>query len=304
MSGALAGKVIAVTGAGRGIGRDIALLAAREGAKVVVNDIGASLSGEGGEAGPAEAVVVEIEQTGGEALAHTRSIAEPEGALSLIEETIGRFGRIDGVVNNAGILRDKIFHRMQPEDWEAVIRVHLMGSFYVSRAAAPYFREQGSGAFVHFTSTSGLIGNLGQANYAAAKLGIAGLSRSIALDMQRFGVRSNCVAPFAWSRMIGSIPTDTPEQEARVAKLQQMTPAKIAPLVAHLLSDAADDVSGQIFGVRNNEIFVFTQPRPARSVHRGEGWSAQSIAEHAMPALKAGFTPLEVSADVFSWDPV
>jgi len=304
MSGALAGKVIAVTGAGRGIGRDIALLAAREGAKVVVNDIGASLSGEGGEAGPAEAVVVEIEQAGGEALAHTRSIAEPEGALSLIEETIGRFGRIDGVVNNAGILRDKIFHRMQPEDWEAVIRVHLMGSFYVSRAAAPYFREQGSGAFVHFTSTSGLIGNLGQANYAAAKLGIAGLSRSIALDMQRFGVRSNCVAPFAWSRMIGSIPTDTPEQEARVAKLQQMTPAKIAPLVAHLLSDAADDVSGQIFGVRNNEIFVFTQPRPARSVHRGEGWSAQSIAEHAMPALKAGFTPLEVSADVFSWDPV
>jgi len=304
MSGALAGKVIAVTGAGRGIGRDIALLAAREGAKVVVNDIGASLSGEGGEAGPAEAVVVEIEQTGGEALAHTRSIAEPEGALSLIEETIGRFGRIDGVVNNAGILRDKIFHRMQPEDWEAVIRVHLMGSFYVSRAAAPYFREQGSGAFVHFTSTSGLIGNLGQANYAAAKLGIAGLSRSIALDMQRFGVRSNCVAPFAWSRMIGSIPTDTPEQEARVAKLQQMTPAKIAPLVAHLLSDAADDVSGQIFGVRNNEIFIFTQPRPARSVHRGEGWSAQSIAEHAMPALKAGFTPLEVSADVFSWDPV
>jgi NAD(P)-dependent dehydrogenase (short-subunit alcohol dehydrogenase family) len=304
MSAALAGKVIAVTGAGRGIGRDIALLAAREGASVVVNDIGASLSGEGGEAGPAEAVCAEIEQAGGEALAHTRSIAEPEGALSLIDETIGRFGRIDGVVNNAGILRDKIFHRMQPEDWEAVIRVHLMGSFYVSRAAAPHFREQGGGAFVHFTSTSGLIGNLGQANYAAAKLGIAGLSRSIALDMQRFGVRSNCVAPFAWSRMIGSIPTDTPEQEARVAKLQQMTPAKIAPLVAHLLSDAADDVSGQIFGVRNNEIFVFTQPRPARSVQRGEGWSAQSIAEHAMPALKAGFTPLEVSADVFSWDPV
>lgn len=301
---ALVGKVIAVTGAGRGIGRDIALLAAREGAKVVVNDIGASLSGEGGEAGPAEAVCNEIAEAGGEALAHTRSIAEPEGALSLIEDTVARFGRIDGVVNNAGILRDKIFHRLQPEDWEAVIRVHLMGSFYVSRAAAPYFRDQGSGAFVHFTSTSGLIGNLGQANYAAAKLGIAGLSRSIALDMQRFGVRSNCVAPFAWSRMIGSIPTDTPEQEARVAKLQQMTPAKIAPLVAHLLSDAAGDVSGQIFGVRNNEIFVFTQPRPARSVQRSEGWSAQSIAEHAMPALKAGFTPLEVSADVFSWDPV
>ena len=187
----------------------------------MVNDIGASLSGEGGEAGPAEAVVVEIEQTGGEALAHTRSIAEPEGALSLIEETIGRFGRIDGVVNNAGILRDKIFHRMQPEDWEAVIRVHLMGSFYVSRAAAPYFREQGSGAFVHFTSTSGLIGNLGQANYAAAKLGIAGLSRSIALDMQRFGVRSN------WRGSLRLEPDDRldPHRHARAGGPRGQAPA-------------------------------------------------------------------------------
>jgi NAD(P)-dependent dehydrogenase (short-subunit alcohol dehydrogenase family) len=300
----LEGKVIAVTGAGRGIGRDIALLAAANGAKVVVNDFGASLAGEGAESGPAAEVVAEIEKAGGEALPNTRSVADPEGALAIVEDAVTRFGRIDGVVNNAGILRDKIFHHMQPQDWQAVLDVHLMGSFHVSRAAAQHFRAQGSGAFVHFTSTSGLIGNLGQANYAAAKLGIAGLSRSIALDMQRFGVRSNCVAPFAWSRMIGSIPTDTPEQQARVDKLKQMTPAKIAPLVVHLLSEAAREVSGQIFGVRSNEIVVFSQPRPVRSVHRGEGWTPENIAEHAMPALRASFTPLEVSADVFSWDPV
>ena len=144
------------------------------------------------------------------------------------------FGRIDGVVNNAGILRDRFFHKMSDDEWDAVIKVHLYGSFYVSRAAATHFKEQGSGAFVHMTSTSGLIGNFGQANYSAAKLGIAALSKSIALDMQKFNVRSNCIAPFAWSRMIGSIPTDTPEQQARVAKIKQMTPAKIAPLAVFL----------------------------------------------------------------------
>ncbi len=157
---------------------------------------------------------------------------------------------------------------------------------------------------MHFTSTSGLVGNVGQANYSAAKMGIVGLSKSIALDMQRFNVRSNCIAPFAWSRMIGSIPADTPDQKARVEKLQRMTPEKIAPMVVFLASDAAVGVSGQIFAVRNNEIFLISQPRPIRSVHRGEGWTPESIAEHALPALRADFYPLDVSADVFSWDPV
>ena len=149
-----------------------------------------------------------------------------------------------------------------------------MGSFYVSHAAARIFREQESGSFVHFTSTSGLIGNLGQANYAAAKLGIVGLSKSIALDMQQFNVRSNCVSPFAWSRLIGTIPTETEAEKQRVARMQQMGPEKIAPLAAFLLGDAAKDVTGQIFAVRMNEIFLMGQSRPLRSVHRGEGWSA------------------------------
>jgi hypothetical protein len=148
------------------------------------------------------------------------------------------------------------------------------------------------------------VGNLGQANDSAAKLGIVALSKSIALDMQRFGVRSNCIAPFAWSRMIGSIPTDTPEQQARVEKLKVMEKRKIAPLAVYLASDAAAGVSGQVFAVRANEIFAISQNRPLRSVHRAEGWTPQTIAAHAMPALKASFYPLERSADVFSWDPV
>jgi NAD(P)-dependent dehydrogenase (short-subunit alcohol dehydrogenase family) len=208
------------------------------------------------------------------------------------------------VINNAGILRDRIFHKMSADEWDAVIQVHLYGSFHVSRAAAPHFKDQGHGAYVHMTSTSGLIGNLGQANYSAAKLGIAGLSKSIALDMQKFGVRSNCIAPFAWSRMIGSIPVDSPDQQARVDKIKQMTPAKIAPLAVCLVSDAAADVTGQIFAVRHNEIFLISQPRPVRSVQRSEGWSPQTVASHALPALRGSFHDLDTTSDVFTWDPV
>ena len=300
----LEGKVIAVTGAGGGIGRDVALAAAREGARVVVNDIGASLQGEGTDEGPAQAVVDEIRTLGGEAVASRDSVAEAASAARIVEAALDSFGRIDAVVNNAGILRDGFFHKMAEADWDAVLRVHLYGAFHVSRAAAPHFKAQGSGAFVHMTSTSGLIGNLAQANYSAAKLGLVALSKSIALDMRRFGARSNCVAPFAWSRMIASIKIDSPEQEARVEKLKRMTPAKVAPLVVYLASDAAQEVTGQIFAVRNNEIFLISQPRPVRSIHRDGGWSVQEIAEHAMPALSAGFHDLDVSADVFSWDPV
>ena len=174
----------------------------------------------------------------------------------------------------------------------------------MSRAAANHFKEQGSGNYIHMTSTSGLIGNFGQANYSAAKLGIAALSKSIALDMQKFNVRSNCIAPFAWSRMIGSIPTETPEEQARVERIKQMTPAKIAPLAVCLASDESAYANGQIFAVRNNEIFLISQPRPVRSVHRGEGWTPQSVAAHALPALKASFFDLDRSGDVFSWDPI
>ncbi len=300
----LQGKVVLVTGAGGGIGRDIALAAAAHGAAVVVNDIGASLAGEGADASPAERVVAEIRAAGGRAAANADSVADPAGAERMIACALEAFGRIDGVVNNAGILRDRFFHKMSVDDWDAVLKVHLYGSFHISRAAARHFKEQASGSFVHMTSTSGLIGNLGQANYAAAKLGLAALSKSIALDMLKFGVRSNCIAPFAWSRMTGAIPADTPEERARVERFKQMTPAKIAPLAVYLLSDAAREVNGQIFAVRNNELFVISQPRPVRSVHRAEGWTPASIADHAMPALRAALVPLERSADVFAWDPV
>jgi NAD(P)-dependent dehydrogenase (short-subunit alcohol dehydrogenase family) len=300
----LDGKVVVVTGAGGGIGRDFALAMAREGARVVVNDIGASVDGAGQDAGPAQRVVDEIRAAGGTAVANTDSVAKAAGAARIVGTALDAFGRIDAVVNNAGILRDRFFHKMSAEEWDAVLQVHLYGSFHVSRAAAPHFKDQGSGAYVHMTSTSGLIGNLGQANYSAAKLGIAGLSKSIALDMRKFGVRSNCIAPFAWSRMIGSIPVDSPEQQARVDKMRQMTPAKIAPLAVCLVSDAAADVTGQIFAVRHNEIFLISQPRPVRSVQRGEGWTPQAVASHALPALRASFFGLDTTADVFSWDPV
>ena len=297
-------KVVLVTGAGRGVGRDIALQAASQGAKVVVNDLGGQADGEGSDNSPAMEVVGDIKAAGGEAVANYDSVADFDAAHNMVQQAIDEFGRIDCVVNNAGILRDVIFHKMTEEDWDSVIAVHLKGSFNTSRAAATHFREQGSGAFVHMTSTSGLFGNFGQANYAAAKMGIVGLSKSLALDMERFGVRSNCISPFAWSRLIGTIPITDEEQAARVEKIKEMVPAKIAPMAVFLLSDAASEVSGQIFGVRHNEIFLFNQNRPVRSVQRSEGWTPETVAEFAIPAVSSNFTPLERSGDVFSWDPV
>ena len=264
------GKVVIVTGAGGGIGRDIALQRARAGAKVIVNDIGASVAGEGSDTGPAQRVVDEIRAEGGEAAANTDSVSDAAAAQRMVTQAVDTYGRLDVVVNNAGILRDRYFHKMSPDEWDSVIKVHLYGAFYVSRAAAPHFKEQESGNFIHMTSTSGLIGNFGQANYAAAKLGVAALSKSIALDMAKFKVRSNCIAPFAWSRMIGSIPTETDAEKARVERIKQMTPAKIAPLAVALASDSSADTNGQIFAVRNNEIFLISQPQPIRAIHHSE----------------------------------
>ena len=299
----LQNKVAIVTGAGRGIGREIALLLAKEGAKVVVNDLGGGSDGQGNDSKVADEVVQEIKQLGGEAVANYDSVSHYECATKIVETALSSFGRLDIVVNNAGILRDRMLFKMSEEEWDAVIAVHLKGSFNMTRAAAPYFKEQQSGRFINFTSTSGLIGNVGQANYAAAKLGIVGLTKSTALDMARYNVTANTVAPFAWSRLIGSIPTETDDQKARVEKLKQLSPAHIAPLVAFLSSDEAADVSGQIFGVRGKEIMVFSQPRPVRSVYNAEGWSVDSLS--AMKgALQSSFTPLEVSADVFPYEPL
>jgi len=299
----LEGKVVVVTGAGGGIGRDFAHAMAAKGAKVVVNDVGASVSGEGKDTGPAQKVVDEIKSKGGNAVANTDSVAEWDAANRIIGCAIDTFGRIDVVVNNAGILRDRFFFNMSIEEWKAVIDVHLNGSFYVARAAAAYFKSQASGRYINMTSTSGLVGNFGQANYAAAKLGIVGLSKSMALDMAKYNVTSNCISPFAWSRMIGTIPAETPDQKARVEKLKTMETAKIAPLAVYLASDASQAVTGQIFGVRANEIFLMSQSRPLRSVHRSEGWTPETIADHAIPAMQAHFYKLDRSQDVFSWDP-
>ena len=303
--GMLEGKVVAITGAGRGVGREIALLAASHGAAVVVNDPGVGGGGEGGDAGPAQQTVDDIISAGGRAHANLASVTDPLGAASIIEDAVQRFGRIDAVVNNAGILRDGIWHKMGHEDWAAVIDVHLNGCFNVSKAATPYFREQQSGSFIHFTSTSGLIGNVGQANYSAAKLGIVGLSQSIALDMARAGVRSNCIAPFAWSRMTASIPAETPEAKARVERLKTMSADKIAPLVVYLASDAAKDVTNQIFAVRKNEIVLFSKPRPVRSMSKSDGWTPETIADELIPAFRADMARGdEVSAHVFPYDPI
>ncbi|HEX7386592.1 MAG TPA: SDR family NAD(P)-dependent oxidoreductase [Castellaniella sp.] len=295
MSELVKGKVAVVTGSGGGIGRGIALAMAASGAQVVVNDVSAE---------NARHVVDEIKAAGGNAVACTDSVSSAASAEKIIQAALDSFGRIDIVVNNAGILRDRLFHKMSNEEWSQVLDVHLNGSFFVSHAAAPFFRKQESGAYVHMTSTSGLIGNFGQANYSAAKMGIVGLSKSIALDMSRFHVRSNCIAPFAWTSMTSSIPANTPEEKDRVKKLQKMEAGKIAPLVVYLGSDAASEVTAQIFSVRANEIMLFSQPRPVRSVHMSEGWTPEAIAQIAIPAMQNSFYKLERSPDVINWDPI
>src|SRR5580692_3798505 len=229
MSRYVEGKVVVVTGAGAGIGKDFAA----HGAKVIVNDVAVP-----GKVHAAELVATEIREAGGEALAVTESVAEWESAQRIVQAALDHFGRIDGVVNNAGIVRDRFFFNMSVEEWRAVLDVHLNGSFFVARAAAPVFKGQARGSYVHMTSTSGLIGNLGQANYAAAKMGIVGLSKSIAMDMAKFNVRSNCIAPWAWTAMTANIPADSPENIARIEKLKRMESNKIPPLAVYLASNA------------------------------------------------------------------
>lgn len=295
------GKVVVVTGSGAGIGRDFALAFGLHGAKVVVNDVS---PGKDGDPAAAEKVAAEIRALGGEAVACQDSVASPDSASKIVQAALDSFGRIDCVVNNAGIVRDRFFFNLSVDDWKAVLDVHLNGSFYVARAAASHFKQQVSGSYVHMTSTSGLIGNMGQANYSAAKMGIVGMSKSIALDMAKFNVRSNCIAPWAWTAMTATIPADTPENIKRIEKMKKMESAKVAPLAVYLASDAASKVTGQIFGVRANEIYFFSQIRMMRSVHRSEGWTPESIAEQAMPAFESSFFANVPSMVLTPWDPI
>jgi NAD(P)-dependent dehydrogenase (short-subunit alcohol dehydrogenase family) len=304
--GVLKGKAVIVTGGGNGIGRECALLAGREGAAVLVNDLGGGLKGEdAGSAGPAEAVAQEIRAAGGTAISNSDSVADYDATAAMVAQAKKEFGGLHAVINPAGILRDGMFHKMPPEDWKAVIDVHLHGAFNVCRASIEHFREQQEGSYVLFTSTSGLIGNIGQANYAAAKLGVMGLSRIIAMEGAAKNVRSNIIAPFAWTRMIASIPVKDEVSAARVERIKKnMRADQVAQLAIALCADAAKDTSGQIFAVRGNEVFLFNQPRPIRGMARIEGWSPQSILEHALPAMKADYTDIGASASVFPWDPV
>jgi NAD(P)-dependent dehydrogenase (short-subunit alcohol dehydrogenase family) len=303
--GLLQDRVVLVTGGGRGIGREVALDAARAGAKLVVNDLGGGIGGEGQDEGPAAQVAKEIEAAGGQAVANADSVADAAGAKAMVRQALDAFGRLGAVVNVAGILRDAMFHKMTAAEWQAVIDVHLNGSYLVSRAAIEPMKAQGSGAFVHFTSTSGLNGNIGQANYAAAKLGIVGLSRVIALEGQRYGVRSNALAPFAWTRMIESIPIQSDEMAQAFEKFRKgATAAQIAPVVSYLLSDAAASISGQVFGVRGNEIYLMSQPRPIRTLHKDGGWRHADLAATLAPALKPHLVDMLDTGAFYSWDPI
>ncbi|OLB99270.1 MAG: 3-hydroxyacyl-CoA dehydrogenase [Candidatus Rokubacteria bacterium 13_1_40CM_68_15] len=297
-------RVAVVTGAARGIGREIALLMARLGARVVVNDYGGSEGGQGATQAPANEVVEEIRKAGGQAVANYDSVATMAGGEHIVQTAIDAFGRVDIVVNNAGILRDRMIFNMTEEEWDAVLNTHLKGTFAVTRAAAPRMKEQRAGRFINMTSTSGLVGNIGQANYAAAKLGIVGLTKVVALDMARYNVTANCISPFAWTRMIGTIPTETDAQKARVEKIKKMSPAHIAPVAAFLASDAAKDITGQVIGVRGKEIMLFGHMRPIMRIHHADGWTVERLSEMCAGTLQHHLVPLDTSGQYFNYDPL
>jgi NAD(P)-dependent dehydrogenase (short-subunit alcohol dehydrogenase family) len=300
----LDGKVALITGAGRGIGREIALMMAGEGAKVVVNDLGATDRGEGSDADVAADVIREIRDAGGEAVNNPDSVTSWDGAHRMVQAALDHFGRIDIVVNNAGIARDRMIFKMSEEEWDAVVGVHLKGTFNCIRAAAPHMREQKWGRFINFASTSGLIGNTGQANYGAAKMGVVALSKITALDMQKYNVTSNCIAPFAWTRLTAGIPSETEEQKRRIEKLKKMSPRDPASLAVFLAGDKAVNISGQVFGVRGKEIYLFSQPRVVRSIHKSDGWNLDDLSEILEVTMKGNFTPLDTSPGYFCWDPL
>jgi NAD(P)-dependent dehydrogenase (short-subunit alcohol dehydrogenase family) len=301
----LEGKTILVTGGGRGIGRECALAAAKYGAKVLVNDLGGGMaSTEDGSIGPAQEVVNEIRAAGGTAAANGGNVAKIEDVAQMVEQAKDELGGLHGVINPAGILRDLTLHKMTEADWDSVLAVHLRGSFNIVKTTIEHFREQREGSYVLFGSTAGLIGNVAQANYAAAKMGIVGLSRVVAIEGQSRNIRSNVLAPFAWTRMMDSVVPQNDEQAARLDRMKKtMRADQVAEFAVALCAPGAD-ISGQIYAVRGDEILLFSQPRPIRSVSRIGGWDVNSILEAGLPSLKPSNIELCVPAAVFPYDPI
>jgi NAD(P)-dependent dehydrogenase (short-subunit alcohol dehydrogenase family) len=295
MGDMLKGKVAVVTGAGRGIGRGIAIALAAEGAKVVVNDLGGGPNGTGAAQEPADEVVAEIKKNGGEAVANYDTVATVEGGENIIKTAVDTFGKIDILVNNAGILRDRMIFNMTPEEWDAVLKVHLYGVYNCTRPAAALMRQQRSGRIISMSSTSGLIGNAGQANYGAAKAGIAGFTRVIARDLGRYGVTANTIAPAAGTRL-----TLSPEMEEamrrRIARgeiteeqaraRRPADPDDVAPIVVFLCTDAAADINGYTFGASGGRIDLHTDPVPVKSLYKDGRWTLDELVR-IMPATLA-----------------
>ena len=288
--GALEGKVVLVTGGGNGIGRDCALIAAKEGARVIVNDLGVSLKGDDESAADAAEIVArEIRAAGGEAVSNSDSVTSLRAVEGMVEQARDTFGGLHAVINPAGILRDRMLHKMSEGDWGKVIDVHMRGSFNVARATIELFRAQNDGAYMFFTSTSGLFGSLGQVNYGAAKMGIVALSRIIAMEGARNNVRSNCLAPFAWTRMTQSVPVRDETDAARRLVYAQARADQPARFSVAMVSSAASHVSGQIFGSGGENIILYSQPRPVETVTKPEGWTVDTILSEALPKMAPKF---------------
>jgi NAD(P)-dependent dehydrogenase (short-subunit alcohol dehydrogenase family) len=296
--GLLEGKVVLVTGGGRGIGRECAIIAAKQGAKVVVNDLGASLDGQGADQGPVQEVVGVIRAAGGEAVGNNESVTDLRAVGHMVQQAMDTFGGLHAVINPAGVLRDRMAHNMSEEDWDIVMSVHLRGHFNVVRATINHFRTQQDGAYVMFSSTSGLIGNVGQSNYGAAKMGIAGFSRIIAMEGARNNVRSNALAPGAATRMTDSVPRDEEAAKRREATREMQSPARPAQLAVALVSPAAKAISGQTFGAGGYNLSIYSQPRPIATYSREGGWDADGIVADFFPRIEKDMTPLGRTAPV------
>jgi NAD(P)-dependent dehydrogenase (short-subunit alcohol dehydrogenase family) len=264
------GRVAIVTGAGQGLGRQHAIELAARGAKVVVNDLGGALDGSGASAGPAAAVVEEITKNGGEAVANTDNVATPEGAQAIVRTALDAFGRVDIVVNNAGILRDKSFKNMAPEEFDQVIAVHLRGSFLVTHAAWPHLREQGYGRVIMTSSPAGLFGNFGQANYSSAKMGLVGLTKTLAAEGAKYNIKVNAIAPIAWTRMTEEL--FPPEYK------EKLSVELVTPVVAWLVHES-NEGTGETYSVGGGRVArVFVAEGPGYTA-RG-GLSAEDVRDH------------------------